>query len=302
MQRIGVLMPYGEHDPDSETRRRALEQDLERLGWMVGRDLVIDYRWNMYNVAQSQTGAAELLALKPNVILAVSTPPLQVLHAATRTVPVVFTLVSLVVAQGFVESVTHPGGNITGFSYLEPPIAAKWLELLKGIAPRITRVAYIFNPPSAPYAGLFYGWIEPNMSRFGVQTMLVPINEPADLESVMSKLGGEPGGGLIFNPDAFMSLHRGTIINLAARHRLPAIYSRRFFAAEGGLATYCVDDGDHFRQVAAYLDRILRGERPANLPVQAPTKYQLVINLKTAKALDLTIPETLLATADEVIQ
>jgi putative tryptophan/tyrosine transport system substrate-binding protein len=198
--------------------------------------------------------------------------------------------------------VSHPGGNITGFSYLEPPIAVKWLELLKGIAPRITRVAYIFNPPSAPYAGLFYGSIEPNMSRFGVETVQIPVNLPADFEPVLSKLGAEPNTGFIVDPEAFMSSHRGMIIELAARYRLPAIYSRRFFAEDGGLAVYCVDDRDHYRQVAGYLDRILRGEKPADLPVQAPTKYELVINAKTAKALGLSIPETLLATANEIIQ
>ena len=191
---------------------------------------------------------------------------------------------------------------MTGFTYLEPPIAAKWLELLKEIAPHTARVAYIFNPSSSAYGGLFYGSIEPSAARFAVETMLIPVFEPADFERVIAAHGREPGGGLIIDPEGFTSLHRRPIIDLAARYRLPAIYPRRFFVTDGGLACYGVNDNDHFRQVATYLDRILRGEKPADLPVQQPTKYELLINRSTAKALGLTIPPTLLAIADEVIE
>jgi putative ABC transport system substrate-binding protein len=223
LRRVGAIMPYPESDPYSTTARMVLEQELTRLGWSVGRNLAIDYRWSMDNVAQSRIGAGQLLELKPDVMLAFGTPSLQ---AVQGTVPIVFTLVSLVVAQGFVESVARPGGNVTGFSSLEPPVAAKWLGLLKEIAPGVTRVGYIFNLPSSPYAGLFYGSIEPVAPNFSVETAAISVNEPADFDPVMSKLAREPGGGLIIDPDAFTSAHRSLIIELAAP--LPA--ARRLFA------------------------------------------------------------------------
>jgi len=302
MRRIGVLMQYTENDPDSQARRAGLEADLARLGWMIGRNLAIDYRWNNLTVIQARAAAAELLALAPDVILANTFPGVQALFAATRTVPVVFTFITLPAAQGWIESQAHPGGNMTGFTYLEPPIAGKWLDLLKEIAPRVTRVAYIFNPPAGAYAGLFYGSIEPSAARFGIETALVAVNEPADFERAIAAHAREPGGGMIIDPDSFTSLHRRLIIDLAARYHLPAIYSRRFFTADGGLASYGVDDNDHFRQVASYLDRILRGEKPADMPVQQPTKFELLINKKTAEALGLGLPTTLLARADELIE
>jgi putative tryptophan/tyrosine transport system substrate-binding protein len=190
---------------------------------------------------------------------------------------------------------------MTGFSYLEPPIAGKWLELLKAIAPRVTRAAYIFNPPAGAYAGLFYASIEPFASKFSVETRLVPIHDPAEFEPSMAALAREPGSALIIDPDGFTSLHRELIIALAARYRLPAMYPRRLFTATGGLASSGVDAVEHFRQVASYLDRILRGEQPADLPVQQPAKFELLINLKTARALGLDVPATVLARADELI-
>ena len=302
LRRVGAIMPYPESDPYSTTARMVLEQELTRLGWSVGHNLAIDYRWSMDNVAQSRIGAGQLLELKPDVMLAFGTPSLQAVQAATRTVPIVFTLVSLVVAQGFVESVARPGGNITGFSSLEPPVAAKWLELLKEIAPGVTRVGYIFNLPSSPYAGLFYGSIEPVAPNFSVETAAISVNEPADFDPVMSKLAREPGAGLIIDPDAFTSAHRSLIIELAARYRLPAIYSRRFFAEEGGLLVYGIADIDNFRGIAGYVDRILRGAKPGDLPLQGPTKFELVVNLKAAKALGLNVPPLLLSRADDVIE
>jgi len=302
MRRIGALMPYAENDPDSQVRLMALLQGLDRLGWTVGRNLAIDIRWSIFDVDYARTTATELLALAPDVMLANGIAAVQGTLAVTRTVPSVFTLVTEPVAQGFIESLAHPGGNLTGFSYLAPTVGGKWLELLKEIAPLVTRVAFIINQPSSPYGGLFYGSIQLANARFSARTMFVPVQEPADFEQVMAKLGGEPGSGLIIDPDAFTSIHRKLIIDLAARYRLPAIYPRRFFTADGGLASYGVDDAEHYRQVAAYLDRILRGEKPADLPVQQPTKYELVINRKTAKALGLTVPNTLLVAADEVIE
>jgi putative ABC transport system substrate-binding protein len=302
MRRVGILMNIAEDDPDSQVRLTALLQGLDRLGWTVGRNLTIDYRWSIFDVGRARPAAAELLALAPDVILAYATAAVQGVQSVTRTVPTVFTLVTEPVAQGFVESLAHPGGNITGFSYLAPTVGGKWLELLKEISPLVARVAFIINPPSSPYGGLFYGSVEVAAAKYAVQTMLVPVHEPAEFEPVMAKLGREPGGGLIVDPDTFMSIHRKLIVELAARHRLPAVYNRRSFATDGGLASYGVDDIQHFRQVAAYLDRILRGEKPADLPVQQPTKFELVINRNTAKPLGLTVPQTLLATADEVIQ
>jgi putative tryptophan/tyrosine transport system substrate-binding protein len=302
MRRIGILMSLAEDDPDSQVRLTSLLRGLDRLGWTVSRNLVVDYRWNIIDVERARAAATDLLALAPDVFLAYATPAVQGVQSVTRTVPTVFTVVTEPVAQGFIESLAHPGGNLTGFSYLPPTVGGKWLELLKEIAPQVTRVAYIIYPPGSPYGGLFYGSIQLAAGRYAVQTLLVPVYEPGEFEPVMAKLGGEPGGGLIVDPDALTAIHRKLIIELAARYRLPAVYHRRFFATDGGLVYYGVDDVEHNRQVAAYIDRILRGEKPADLPVQAPTKYETVINLKTAKALGLTIPETLLATADEVIQ
>jgi putative ABC transport system substrate-binding protein len=302
MRRIGALMPYAENDPDSQIRMMALLQGLDRLGWTLGRNVAIDIRWNIFDVDRARAAAVELLALAPDVMLANGITAVQGVLPVTRTVPVVFTLVTEPVAQGFVESLAHPGGNLTGFSYLAPTLGGKWLDLLKEIAPLVTRVAFILNLPSSPYGGLFYGSIQLANAKFSAQTMFVPVQEPAEFEQIMARLGGEPGGGLIIAPDAFTSIHRKHIVELAARYRLPAIYPRRFFATDGGLASYGVDDAEHYRQVAAYLDRILRGEKPADLPVQQPTKYELVINLRAAKALGLTVPETLLVQADELIQ
>jgi putative ABC transport system substrate-binding protein len=295
-------MNYAENDADSQVRLNAFLQGLDRLGWSVGRNLTIYYRWGIISVDRARAAAAELLGLSPDVIVANSTPAVQGLLSVTRSVPAVFTLVTEPVAQGFVESLARPGGNLTGFSYLAPTMGGKWLDLLHEIAPGVTRVAFIFNPPASPYGGLFYGSIELAAGKFAAQTRLVPVHEPAEFEQVMTRLSSEPGGGLIIDPDNFTSSHRKLIVDLAARYRLPAIYSRRFFATAGGLASYGVDDDDHFRQVATYVDRILRGEKPADLPVQQPVKFELVINMKTAKALGLTIPETFLVRADEVIE
>ncbi len=221
---------------------------------------------------------------------------------ATRTIPIVFTIVSEPVANRFVESLAHPGGNLTGFTNLEPAVGAKWLEILKEIGPHIARIAIIFNPETTPSAVPFSRSAETAAQKLAVGAVMTAIHEPGDIEPVMSTLGREPGGGLIFPPDAFTAFHRKMIIELAARYRLPAIYPFRYFAADGELVSYGTNVVDQFRQAAVYVDQILRGTKPGDLPVQQPNKFQLVINLKTAKALGLTIPPTLLATADEVIE
>jgi putative ABC transport system substrate-binding protein len=300
MRRIGILMSLA-NDAEGQVRAKAFEQELGKLTRTVSRNFQIDYRWGMNDVERARAATAELLRLAPDVILAHGSPALRAVQQATRTIPIVFVLVSEPVAQGFVQSLAHPGGNITGFTNLEPTVGAKWLGLLKEIAPRVTRVAFIFKPGSL-YSGLFYRSIEAAASKFVVEAVIAPVHEPAEIEPIMTTLGREPEGGLIFPPDTFMALHRKLIVELAARYRLPAIYPSRPYVAGGGLVSYGVDIVDQYRQAAAYIDRILRGEKPSDLPAQQPTKFELVINLKTAKALGLQIPDKLLALADEVIE
>jgi ABC-type uncharacterized transport system substrate-binding protein len=302
MKRIGALMPESEGDPESQARVAVFHRRLQELGWTVGHNLRIDYRWAMGDPESTRVDAAELLGLAPDVILAVSSPALATVQKATRTIPVVFVAVSEPVAQGFVQSLAHLGGNITGFTNLEPTFGGKWLELLKEIAPRVTHVAIMFNPNTAPYAALFSRSVETAAQKFAVELAVAAIHQLADIEAVMSMLAREPGGGLIVLPDPFTTAQGKLIGGLAARFQLPAIYPFRFMLTDGGLASYGVDIPDLFRQAAAYIDGIFRGAKPADLPVQQPTKYELVINLKTAKALGLDIPQTLLARADEVIE
>ena len=302
MRRVGVLIVTLENDPQSLRRLTAFQQGLDRLGWTVGRNLQIDYRWGVSDDERARTAAAEVLSAAPDVILANSPPSVRAVRQATRTVPIVFVAVVEPVEQGFVASLAHPGGNITGFTSLEPTVAGKWLELLKEIAPGVTRVALIFNPDLAPTARLFARSAAAVAPQFGYETFMAPVHDPAELEAFTARFARKPGGGLILPPDTFTSAHYKLIVELAARHRLPTIYAFRYFAAAGGLVSYGPDVVDQFGRAAGYVDRILRGEKPANLPVQQPTKYELVINLKTAKALGLDVPARLLAQADEVIE
>ena len=303
MRRIGVLMAFAESDPEGKVRAAVFERALQELGWTSGRNIRIEYRWAPAgNVEQTRAAAAGLLKLVPDVTLAHTTLATAALQRASRTVSVVFVEVGEPVAQGFVQSLAHPGGDITGFTNLEPTLGAKWLELLKEIAPRVTRVAVLYNPNTAPYATLFSRSAEVVAQKMAVELTAAPVYEPAEIESALAMLGREPGGGLIIAPDPFTSAHRELILTLAARHKLPAVYRERFFVAAGGLMSYGPDLVEQFRQAAGYVDRILKGEKPADLPVQAPTKYELVTNLKTAKALGLEIPPMLLARADEVIE
>jgi ABC-type uncharacterized transport system substrate-binding protein len=303
VRRIGVLMALPETDAGSQARVVAFLQGLEKLGWRVGRNLQIDYRWGMFDVERARAATADLLRLAPDVILANGVVALAAAQQATRTTPIVFMVVSEPYLQGFVQSLAHPGGNITGFTNLEPTIGAKWLELLKEIAPRVKRVALMFNPNATPIAGpALSRSAEAAAQKFATETAVAPVRDPAEIETIMTTLAREPDGGLILPSDPFTSAHRKLIIELTARHRLPAVYGHRDFTAEGGLVSYGINVVDQFLKAAAYVDRILRGEKASDLPIQQPTKFELIINLKTARALGLTVPQTLLVAADELIE
>jgi putative tryptophan/tyrosine transport system substrate-binding protein len=302
MRRIGVLMGIAENDADAKPRAMAFQQGLEELGWTKGRNIRIEYRWAAADPEHMHAYAAELVALAPDLILANTTPVVAALQLATRTIPIVFVNVVDPIGPGFVDSLARPGGNITGFLIFEFSMGGKWLETLKEVAPRDKRVAIIFNPQTAPFGESFVRVVEAAAPTFAVETVSAMVHDNAELESAVASFAGKPDGSLIVLPDIFTTSHRDTIVALAARNRLPAIYPFRYFAASGGLVSDGVDGTDLFRRSASYVDRILKGEKPADLPVQAPTKYELVINLKTAKALGLSIPPTLLATADGVIE
>jgi putative tryptophan/tyrosine transport system substrate-binding protein len=302
MRRIGVLVNLPEGDPQTQARLGIFRQSLAKLDWLEGRNIHIDYRFSVDTVEQGQVRAKELMELQPEMILAHGTPAVAALRNVTRTVPIVFVVVSEPVAQGFAQSLSHPGGNITGLSYLEPSLGAKWLELLKELVPHVVRVATIYNPDTAPNAVLFLHSAQTVVPKFAVELIESPVRDPAGIEEAMFRLAHEPGGGLIILPDVFTGLHRKVIFERAAYHRLPTIYSIPYYAAEGGLISYGVNIEDLYRRAAAYVDRILRGDKPADLPVEQPTKFQLAINLKAAKALGLAVPDKLLAIADEVIE
>jgi putative ABC transport system substrate-binding protein len=301
MRRIGVLMGLVAGDPEAQSRVVAFENGLRELGWVKGRNLSIEYRWaGDGNVLRDH--AAELLAMAPDLILCNSTPVTVALREQSGAVPIVFTQVVDPVGQGLVPNLAHPGGNVTGFTSFEFSIGTKWLEALKQTAPRVTRVALVFNPKSAPYADLFLRPVEAAAPSFSVSPIAAAVRDPADVDRVFEALAREPSGGLMVLPDISMTNYRERIIALAARHRVPAIYPFRFFAESGGLMSYGTDVAEVFRRVAGYVDRILKGTSPGELPIQAPNKYELVINLKTAKALDLEVPPMLLARADEVLE
>ena len=301
MRRIGVLMPRAADDPEGQARIAAFLQGLQQLGWTVGRNLQIDARWSAGKAADTRKYAAELAALAPDVILATGSATVGPLLLATRTVPIVFVSAPDPVGAGFVDSLARPGGNATGFAQFEYSMSAKWLELLKEVAPRVTRVAVIRDPAIAAGAGQ-YGAIQSAAPSFGVEARPVNVRDPGEIERAVAAFARTPNGGLILTASALASVHRELIIALAARHKLPAVYTGRLFVASGGLISYGPDRIDPYRRAAAYVDRILKGEKPADLPVQAPVKYELAINLKTAKALGLAVPPTLLARADEVIE
>jgi putative tryptophan/tyrosine transport system substrate-binding protein len=303
MRRVGVLMDYAENEPEAQSFVTAFVTGLQELGWTEGHNLEIEYRWAEGNVDRMASFARELVALRPDAILANTTPVIAALHRETRTIPIVFAIVSDPVGDGFVASLARPGGNITGFITLEASVGGKWIELLKEVAPSVTRAALMFNPDTAPGRGAYFQpTFESGARTLGVKSILVPVSSDAEIEKAVAAIVDEPIAGLVVMTDGFMRVHRGTVIAAAARYRIPAVYPLRTQAQDGGLLSYGPYNLDLFGRSAGYVDRILRGTSPADLPVQVPTKFQLVINLKTAKALGLTVSPTLLARADEVIE
>jgi len=300
MRRIGVLAPTAPDDAEAQTRFAALRQGLQRFGWIEGRNLQIDARWGAGDAGAIGRAATELAALAPDVIVASGSAAAAVLQA-TRTVPIVFVSVPDPVGSGFVESLAQPGGNATGFIMFEYGLSAKWLELLKEIAPSVTRAAVLRDPAIVAGIGQF-AVIQSAAPSVGVDVSAINMRDGAEIERAVTAFARRPNGGLILTASALAAIHRDLVVSLAARYKLPAVYITRYFVAGGGLVSYGPDFVDQYRRAAEYVDRILKGEKPADLPVQAPTKYELVINLKTAKALGLDIPTTVLASADEVIE
>jgi putative ABC transport system substrate-binding protein len=291
-----------EDDPDTKARLFGFRQALEKLGWVEGHNVRIDYRFAPAG-ARAEVLAKELVALRPDVILSNASPATGALQRETSVIPIVFTGVTDPVDQGFVAGLAWPGGNITGFLLFEASITGKWLAMLKEVAPDLARAALVINPKSAPYYQFYLRAAQAAASSLGIELVLAAIdNASTDIEQAIAAFARVPNGALVLPPDTNTNLHRDLMIRLAARHRLPAVYSDRFFVTAGGLMCYSTDRADQFRTAASYIDRILRGTKPADLPVQAPTKYQTVVNLKTARALGLTVPPGLLVAADEVIE
>ena len=301
VRRIGVLTNLAADDPEGQVRNTAFAQSLAQLGWTVGQNLRIEHRWAAGDAERIRRYAAELVALTPDVMLATGAAGVAPVLQATRTVPVVFVLVPDPVGAGFVDSLARPGGNATGFVQFEYAISGKWLELLKEIAPGVTRVAVLRDPATTAGQGQI-GAIQAMAPSFGVEVTPVNVRDSGDIERAIAAFVHSSRDGLIVTGSALAQFHRDLIVTLAARHKLPTVYFQRIFVARGGLISYGADVLDQYRRAAGYVDRILKGEKPGNLPVQAPTNYELVINLKTAKALGLEIPPTLLARADEVIE
>jgi putative tryptophan/tyrosine transport system substrate-binding protein len=299
MRRVGCLYAFAGNDPIAQARVAVFREGLAQLGW-TERNVRIEERFAGGGADQMQAYAAELVGSAPDVIVANSTPVLAALKQATRTIPVVFSIVSDPAGQGFVTSLGRPGGNITGFSFVEFPMLGKWLEMLREIAPSVKRTALVFNPQTAPYYPTFLRDFRAGPAT-PAELSAMPVRDEAEIETAVSAFAREPGGGLIVTPDPFMSTHRAMVIALAERHRLPAFYGLRNFVRDGGLISYGPDTLDIVRRSASYVDRVLRGERPGELPVQAPAKYELLINLNTAKTLGLAVPVALRVRADQVI-
>jgi putative ABC transport system substrate-binding protein len=302
MRRLAVLVPFPKSDPVAQSALAAFMPAFAALGWSEGRNVQVDFRWADAGFDQMQTFAKELVALKPDAIFAANgAPAVTALLQETRTIPIVFTGVSDPVALGFVSSLAKPDGNATGFSLYEPSLGAKWLEALKRIAPQVRRIVLMYNPQTS-VPSLYLPSIEAAATALAVELRQVQVLDPAEIEPAVATLSREEGGGLMLLPDIFTIANRDRIVRLAGQYRLPAIYPLKWFATGGGLMSYSVDPDDLNRRAASYVDRILKGAKPADLPVQEPTKFELVINTRTAKALALTVPPSLLAIADEVIE
>jgi putative ABC transport system substrate-binding protein len=301
LRRVAVVMQYAERDPQGQLRAAAFREGLEKAGWVAGRNIAVDYLWGVLDSEWTRGITEQLRQRVPDVIAINSSIGLRAIESAAPGVPIVFIGVSEPVALGFVASLPHPGGNITGFSNLEPTLGAKWLDLLKQVAPQATRIAFIYNPDN-PGAKVTLQSAQSAAGQFSFDVLDIPVRDIAEIETAIAGLAREPGGALLIPPDPFLTGYRGRIVELAARDRLPLVAALRVFADEGGLLSYGVSIPELFRQAAGYVGRILRGEKPADLPVQEPTKFELVINSKTARALGLAVPATLLVAADEVIE
>ena len=303
IRRIGVLIAGNESDQQARLNLQAFKAALQELGWIEGRNIHVDYRFGLSDVGRIEQFARELVNSQPDVIVTHTTPATTAIARETRTIPVIFVVVSDPVGSGFVASLARPSGNITGFVNIEASMSGKWLDFLKEVSPALARVAFIYNPQTAPHA-YYLGPFEAAARSFGLQPMPSPVHSADDIEAVFKDLGERPDSGLAVMPDVFAASARvyDLIISLAARHRIPAIYPYRYMAAAGGLMSYGTDNADLFRRTPAYIDRILKGAKPAELPVQLPTKFEFVVNMKTARALGIDIPLKLRAFADEVIE
>jgi putative ABC transport system substrate-binding protein len=301
MRRIGVLMGYAEGDSETKIRLAAFRQRLEKRGWSEGRNVQIEVRFAAANANEYEPLAKELLATQPEVILAHTTQVAATLQRESHAIPIVFVNVSDPIGSGFVANLARPGGNLTGVLQYEASVVGKWLAMLKEIAPRLERAAMIANPQTSPYE-YFLRAAEAAAPSLAIKLVASPVATAADIEDAIKSFAGAPNGGLLLPADATIVMHRDLIIALAARHKLPAVYAFSFMVAAGGLMSYGIDQAETFRLAASYVDRILRGDKPADLPVQAPTKFETVVNLTTAKALDITVPPGLLVAADEVIE
>ena len=301
MRRIAVLMGVVD-DPEGQARVTALRQGLQALGWTDGGNIQIETRFGGADDPRIRAHAAELVALAPDVIVGQTTPVIRALRQATSSIPIIMAAVNDPVDQGFVSSLAHPGGNITGFTFIDFQMVGKWLEMLKEATPALSRAALMFNPDTSPHYYVYLRAFEAVPRSIAVEVAAAPVRDPTEVEEAFAKLGRDPGAGLIVPPDAFTLVHHQSFIRLAQQYRVPAVYSFRTYVAEGALMSYGPDGNDNFRRSASYVDRIFKGAKPADLPVQQPTKFELAINLKTAKALGLQISDKLLALADEVIE
>jgi putative ABC transport system substrate-binding protein len=303
MRRIGVLMGIAQSDLNAPPRIQAFQEGLAKLGWTEGHNIRIDIRWAAGDAERARISAIELVGMAPDVLVANALPMLQAVRRETSTIPIIFVQMPDPVGTGAVSNLAKPEGNVTGFTSFEFAMSSKWLELLKEIAPSVKRVAFIFNPVTAAGSETFYlKSIAAAAPSFAVESTAALVRQANEIDGAIAALGGEPAGGLIVMPDLFTSIHHDRIIAMAARHRVPAVYPYRFFPHAGGLISYGIDNVDLYRRAASYVDRILRGATPAELPVQQPTKYEMIINLKTAAAFGITMPVSVLVRADEVIE
>jgi putative tryptophan/tyrosine transport system substrate-binding protein len=300
--KIGVLSGLPEGDPEGHARIAAFQEGLQKRGFTAGRNVRIDVRWGTPEVETMQRLGKELVALRPDLIVTQNTPGTVVMLQQTRVIPIIFVNVVDPVGSGLVTNFLRPGGNVTGFLSMESTIAGKWLELLKEITPSLARVAFLFNPATAPFAEVYLTLFRAAAQSFAVEAITAPVRDLAELETVMASLAGKPNGGLMIMPDSFLIAQRAAVTSLAAHYRLPAVYPFRYFTDVGGLLSYGSDQLDNYRRAASYADRILKGEKPGELPIQVPAKFEMTINLKTAKSLNLEMPPKLVALADAVIE